>query len=78
MKLKIISAEAELYNAEVQAVFFPGQLGEFEVLPHHGDMIAALEKGNIRIRTEEKETKLGIKSGFVKIVKDQIKACVEI
>ncbi|MGM9753356.1 MAG: F0F1 ATP synthase subunit epsilon [Candidatus Cryptobacteroides sp.] len=78
MDLKIISAEAELYNAEIQAVFFPGKLGEFEVLPHHGDMIAALEEGPVRIRTDKGESRLGIKSGFVKIVKDKITACVEI
>lgn len=77
LNLKVITAEESLYEGEVQAVFFPGTAGEFEVLPHHADFLSSLEAGTIRIREEGGNMcTLKIRSGFVRIEKDNISACV--
>ena len=78
LKLRIISAEGCLFDAEVDAVFFPSSLGEFEVLPHHADFISTLCEGEIRIRKYGAESRIAIRSGIVRIEKSVIITCVEL
>lgn len=77
LNLKVITAEGSLYEGPVPAVFFPGTAGEFEVLPHHADFLSSLEAGDIRVRKQDNCVKtIRIKSGFVRIEKDDVVACV--
>lgn len=76
--LKILSPASMVYNDGVDACFFPGVMGEFEVLPHHGNMISTLSEGDIRIRKGQEESKIHINSGIVKIESNIITACVEL
>lgn len=77
LDLRIITAEESLFEAQVQAAFFPGVMGEFEILPRHAAFLSALESGDIRIRQADgAETGISIKSGFVKVEDDKIVACV--
>ncbi len=80
MTLSILTpSETVLDSLEVAAVFLPGTLGEFEVLPHHASIISSLEKGRLRYRTPDgKEDSLQVASGFVTVAGDVIKACVEL
>ncbi|MGN1226884.1 MAG: FoF1 ATP synthase subunit delta/epsilon [Candidatus Cryptobacteroides sp.] len=78
LKLRIISAEGCLFDSEVDAVFFPSSLGEFEVLPHHADLISTLCEGEIRIRKDGAESRIAIRSGIVRIEKQVIISCVEV
>lgn len=80
MTLDILTPEGSIVSAEsVSAVFLPGVLGEFEVLPHHAPIISALEQGHIRYRSETQgEQRIDIQSGFVTVSNDYIKACVEV
>ena len=80
MTLHILTPSETLLDAlEVAAVFLPGTLGEFEVLPHHAPIISSLEKGRILYRTPEGEEKtVQIASGFVTVAGDVVKACVEL
>ena len=78
VELKILSPTAMVYNDSVDACFFPGVMGEFEVLPHHGNMISALSEGDIRIRKGQEESKIHINSGIVKIENNIVTVCVEL
>ena len=79
INVRIISAKSSLYDGQAEAVFFPSALGEFEVLPHHADLLSTLTSGTIRIRESVDNTKqLQIHSGIVRVQNGEITACVEL
>ncbi len=47
MTLKIISAEAIVFEGEVTAVTLPGALGSFTVLNNHASLVSTLVEGDI-------------------------------
>ena len=42
IRIKILSAEATVFSGTADAVFLPGEIGEFEVLDHHADLMSTL------------------------------------
>lgn len=50
MTLKVISAEAVLFEGEVTSVTLPGELGAFTVLRNHASLISTLVPGTIAYR----------------------------
>ena len=78
MILNILTPSGSLVsNAEVSAVFLPGELGEFEVLGGHAPIISSLTGGMIRYREGGEEKSVTISSGFAIVKDDRIEACVE-
>ena len=65
-------------SLEVEAVFLPGTLGEFEVLKNHAPIISTLTGGRIRWRGPEGEECLAIKGGVVRLRNNEMKICVEV
>lgn len=47
MTLKIISAEAIVFEGEVTAVTLPGTVGSFTVLKNHASLVSTLVEGDI-------------------------------
>lgn len=78
IELKVISPESEVYSGSVEAVFLPGTLGEFEVLPHHAPIISSLTAGQIRYRQGGKMQSIRIASGFARLENDRLTVCVEL
>ena len=78
IKVRIISPEAELFKGEVQAVFLPGTLGEFEVLDNHAPIISSLGEGPIKLRREGRVETIKISSGFVRTGRGEMTVCVEL
>ncbi len=48
MTLKLISAEAVIFDGEVKNVTLPGTMGEFQVLNNHAALISTLTPGTVR------------------------------
>ena len=76
--LEVITPEARICLETVEAVFLPGTLGEFEVLPHHAPIVSSLERGEIRYRLDGKIHSIAIASGFVNFASDRMMVCVEL
>lgn len=76
--LEVITPEARICLETVEAVFLPGTLGEFEVLPHHAPIVSSLERGEIRYRLDGKMHSIAIASGFVNFASDKMMVCVEL
>ena len=76
--LEVITPEARICLETVEAVFLPGTLGEFEVLPHHAPIVSSLERGEIRYRLDGKMHSIPIASGFVNCASDKMMVCVEL
>lgn len=77
MKVIILSPEKQLYEAEVDRVVVPGEMGQFEVLENHAPIISTLVKGVVACFSAEKYT-LEIQSGFIECVNNTINICVEL
>ncbi|MBO4427661.1 MAG: F0F1 ATP synthase subunit epsilon [Bacteroidales bacterium] len=64
---------------DATAVFLPGAMGSFEVLPGHAALISALAAGELRWRESgSDEQALAIKSGMVRVENDVVTVCCEI
>ncbi|RLC35360.1 MAG: ATP synthase F1 subunit epsilon [Candidatus Nealsonbacteria bacterium] len=77
MEIKILTANKKLYEGEVKAVTFPGKEGEFQVLENHAPLFALLTQGEIIIKNSDKETRISIFSGIVKVLNNRIICLVD-
>ena len=77
MKVIILSPEKQLYEAEVDRVVVPGEMGQFEVLENHAPIISTLVKGVVACFNAESYT-IEIQSGFIECVNNTINICVEL
>jgi len=67
LKVAVIVKDRIAYEGEVSAVFVPTQTGIIEILPNHTQLVSALAKGEIIIKTENKEEKFNIYGGVVEV-----------
>ncbi len=73
MKLEIITPGEKLYQGEVKLVKVPGTQGSFAILRNHAPLISTLEKGKIRIITDDDETKhIDIQGGIIEVERNNI------
>ena len=64
-------------HLDVDCIFFPGVLGEFEVLRNHAPIISLLEEGRIKWRSGSKEDSMEVKGGVVMVKDNVIKVCID-
>ena len=78
LKVHILTPEWSR-DVEADAVFLPGSVCPFEVLPEHAPMISLLDAGCVRWRESgAAEESLDVKGGVVKIDRNEMKICVEV
>lgn len=78
MRLLVISPVSTLCSEEVERVSFPGAAGEFTVLTGHAPLLSGLVQGDIEYVAADGSThKVGIRTGCVRVLNDNIEACVE-
>ena len=65
MRLDIVSAEEELFSAEVQMVYAPAEMGEVGITPKHTPLLTKLKAGDVRAEISDKETKIFFISGGI-------------
>ena len=63
IRLDIVSAEEELFSADVQMVFAPAMMGEVGVSPQHTPLMTKLKAGDVRAQISDTETKTFFISG---------------
>ena len=61
----IVSAEEEIFNGEVNAVFAEAELGEVGIYPQHAPFLSTLRPGEVRVRIDGKEDRHFYVSGGV-------------
>mgnify|MGYP004619274913 CR=1 FL=1 len=77
--VNVLSPEETLFSGVAEAVFIPGSVAPFEVLPGHAPIIATLSPGDLVVRDEKgKEHGIPVASGVVKVSHDKLTACVEV
>ena len=65
MRLDIVSAEEELFSAEVQMVYAPAEMGEVGITPKHAPLLTKLKAGDVRAEISDSETKIFFISGGI-------------
>ena len=79
-RLVIVSPSGELSRTTAAKVSFPGEAGAFTVLPGHAPLVSGLAAGEIVYAESDggEEHRLGIAGGFVRVLRDEGEACVEV
>lgn len=73
MKLEIRTPNQSLFSGEVSLVQMPGIDGLFEVLEHHAPLVAALQKGVVRIQDADRKNQIfDINGGVVEVLQDKV------
>ena len=67
MKLEIVTPDATIYSADVEAVTIPGSCGEMQVYPMHVPLVTQLAHGQLVIRKDGQDEYLAVGDGFVEI-----------
>ena len=78
IRLTVLSPEKQLLSCDVDLVELPGTQGRFVILPGHDAIISSLGRGVIRYKDGGGEHKMEISSGFVRLLDDEVTACVEL
>lgn len=73
MHLTILSPEREIFTGAVKSVKVPGTNGAFEMLENHAPIVAALDRGEVRIiQADGKRATFQITGGFVEMLKNEV------
>lgn len=76
LTIRILTPEGTLHEGVATAVFLPGSVSPFEVLPGHAPIISALSAGDIRV-VDGQERHFAIRGGVVKVRNNEITVCAE-
>ncbi len=78
LRLEIVTPEGLIFDRDVKSVTFPGEEGEFGVLPKHASLLSLLKPGVIEIELPDgKKESIVINWGHVKVDENKAVALVE-
>lgn len=77
IKVRILTPEWSR-EFEADAIFLPGELGEFEVLVNHAPIISTLTEGKVKWRMGESSESLQIRGGVVRLKDNVMSVCAEV
>ncbi len=77
LTIRILTPEGTLFEGTATAVFLPGAVSPFEVLPGHGAIISALSAGVIRVENGNQEERFELSGGVVRVLDNVITVCAE-
>lgn len=67
IKFKIATPEHVVYEAEVDQVTCPTQMGEITVLPNHIPLVANLKPGELKVISDNQARYLAVAGGFIEV-----------
>jgi F-type H+-transporting ATPase subunit epsilon len=77
MHLDILTPDKKAYSGEVTSVNLPGSAGYFEVHTNHAPIISTLEKGSIKIKSDNREEIIIVDGGIVEVLNNNITVLAE-
>lgn len=67
IKFKIATPERVVYEAEVDQVTCPTQMGEITILPNHIPLVANLKPGELKIVENGEPRHIAVAGGFIEV-----------
>jgi F-type H+-transporting ATPase subunit epsilon len=78
MKIEVITPDKKVLSGDVEVTTLPGANGSFQVLRNHADLISALEKGKISVKsTAGVSQSVVISGGVVEVLGNKITVLAE-
>ena len=78
MTLTVLTPEKTLMEVGVSKVSLPGSKGRFMVLKDHAPIISSLTEGELVYTSDNVESKVAIRAGFVEVNRNRITVCAEV
>ena len=72
IEVHIVSAEQEIFNGQVNAVFASAEMGEVGIFPQHAPFLSRLKPGEVRVRIEGQPDEHFFVSGGIIEVQPQL------
>ena len=73
MHLEILTPGKKVFSGEIKLVQVPGSGGSFEVMENHATIISTLDKGIVKVITNDDQTKqFSIDSGVIQVIKNEV------
>ncbi|NBX03324.1 MAG: ATP synthase F1 subunit epsilon [Alphaproteobacteria bacterium] len=69
--------QATLFSGEALAVYIPGTLGDFGVLPGHEPFISTIRLGVIAVESEGAKLKIAVTSGIAEVAGEHCNVLIE-
>jgi len=77
MTVEITSPDTLLFSGNASLLQLPGLDGLFEVLGNHAPLIAALQRGKIKLVSKDETLFFEISSGVIEVLKNKVQVLVE-
>jgi len=77
MIVEIITPDKEIFSGNASLIQLPGMDGLFEILENHAPMVAALQKGKIKLISEDKTIFFEIKGGVMEVIKNKVQVLAQ-
>jgi F-type H+-transporting ATPase subunit epsilon len=72
MIVEIITPNKKIFSGNASLVQLPGIDGLFTILENHAPLVAALQKGKVKIISEEETLYFEINGGVVEVLKNKV------
>lgn len=77
MHVTVISPSAAMFDGDADAVTATAFDGEVGILPGHAPFMTLLGRGQLRVRSGEKESTFRVEGGFLQVVGDRVRVVAE-
>ena len=78
IRLLVLTPQNTLFEGLVEKVELPGDKGRFMVLYNHAPVISSLSQGFVVYTSEGIESRIGIRTGFVRVNDNEVVVCAEV
>ena len=76
--LQIITPEKTVFDDEVDQVTLPTSKGQITILPHHTELVTAIEPGELKYKKGTREVEMAAGFGFAQIGPKNVKVLVDL
>lgn len=77
LQLEIYTPTQEYLKKEIEMVIVPGKEGEIGILPRHTSLLSLLNKGKVKIKTEDKWQEIEIGEGYIEVGSNKVTILVD-
>ena len=67
VRLRIVTADAEIFNEEADLIIAPGGAGELGIQARHIPIVTTLKAGELRVEQQQTEKVFAVTGGFLEV-----------